>query len=102
MRHQGSAYHIFASVNIKTADKGYSVIITLPTKMSLEKEALLRALGAEVVRTPVVPWDSPESLIGSMWYLYRDILVAEFLHDCRCGTEVREGNTWRYYFGSVS
>jgi len=47
------------------AIKGYSVIITLPNKMSLEKEALLRALGAEVVRTPTeAPWDSPESHIG--------------------------------------
>ncbi|KAJ3479540.1 hypothetical protein NLI96_g8985 [Meripilus lineatus] len=46
-------------------DKGYSVIITLPNKMSLEKEAALRALGAEVVRTPTeAAWDSPESHIG--------------------------------------
>ncbi|KAL9713590.1 cystathionine beta-synthase [Leucoagaricus gongylophorus] len=55
------------------AIKGYSVIITLPTKMSLEKEALLRALGAEVVRTPVVPWDSPESLIGVARRLEKEI-----------------------------
>jgi cystathionine beta-synthase len=34
--------------------------------MSLEKEAALRALGAEVVRTPTeAAWDSPESHIGS-------------------------------------
>ncbi|KAF9047113.1 pyridoxal phosphate-dependent enzyme, beta subunit [Hymenopellis radicata] len=47
------------------AIKGYSVIITLPNKMSLEKEASLRALGAEVVRTPTeAAWDSPESHIG--------------------------------------
>ena len=33
--------------------------------MSLEKEALLRALGAEVIRTPTeAAWDSPESHIG--------------------------------------
>ncbi|KAL1693650.1 tryptophan synthase beta subunit-like PLP-dependent enzyme [Schizophyllum commune] len=47
------------------AIKGYSVIITLPNKMSIEKEAALRALGAEVVRTPTeAAWDSPDSHIG--------------------------------------
>lgn len=31
-----------------------------------EKEATLRALGAEVIRTPTAaPWDSPESHIGT-------------------------------------
>jgi len=33
--------------------KGYPVIITLPEKMSQEKVDVLRALGAEIVRTPV-------------------------------------------------
>lgn len=41
------------------------MIITLPDKMSDEKVNVLRALGAEIIRTPTeVPWDSPESLIG--------------------------------------
>ncbi|KAF8316683.1 PALP-domain-containing protein [Clavulina sp. PMI_390] len=45
--------------------KGYPVIITLPEKMSLEKEVTLRALGAEIVRTPTeAPSTSPESNIG--------------------------------------
>ncbi|KAE9399524.1 cystathionine beta-synthase [Gymnopus androsaceus JB14] len=56
------------------AIKGYSVIITLPNKMSLEKEAALRALGAEVVRTPTeAAWDSPESHIGVARKLEREI-----------------------------
>ena len=37
----------FAALN-----KGYRVIFTVPTKFSAEKQALLRALGAEVINTP--------------------------------------------------
>ncbi len=48
-----------------SAIKGYRCIITMPRKMSMEKEALLRSLGAEVVRTPdAAAWDSAESHIG--------------------------------------
>jgi len=56
------------------AVKGYPVIITLPEKMSREKEATLRALGAEIVRTPTeAAWDSPESHIGVARKLEREI-----------------------------
>ena len=38
--------------------------------MSLEKEATLRALGAEVIRTPTeAAFDSPDSHIGSASFL---------------------------------
>jgi len=47
------------------AVRGYRVIITLPEKMSQEKQVVLEALGAEIIRTPTeAPWDSPESHIG--------------------------------------
>lgn len=46
------------------AIKGYKCIIVLSEKMSLEKEQILRALGADVVRTPAgVPIDSPDSIL---------------------------------------
>lgn len=74
------------------------MVITLPNKMSLEKEALLRALGAEVIRTPTeAAWDSPESHIGSAFTPLAGSLVAEFLNDCRRGAEAGEGDTsWHY------
>ncbi|KAF8555968.1 pyridoxal phosphate-dependent enzyme beta subunit [Imleria badia] len=56
------------------AVKGYPVIVTMPNRMSQEKEALLRALGAQVVRTPdTAPWDSPDSHLGVAQRLGREI-----------------------------
>ena len=50
---------------LAAAVKGYRCIIVLPEKMSTEKVDTLRALGAEIVRTPTsATWDSPESHIS--------------------------------------
>ena len=50
---------------LTAAVKGYRMIITMPEKMSKEKEVVLKALGAEIVRTPTeAAWDDPESHIG--------------------------------------
>jgi cystathionine beta-synthase len=50
---------------LAAAVKGYRCIIVMPEKMSNEKVATLRALGAEIVRTPTsASWDSPESHIS--------------------------------------
>jgi len=47
------------------AIKGYRMIITMPEKMSREKQVVLESLGAEIIRTPTeAAWDAPESHIG--------------------------------------
>lgn len=56
------------------AVKGYRTIITLPEKMSSEKVSVLKALGAEIIRTPTsAAWDSPESHIGVAKKLEKEI-----------------------------
>lgn len=47
------------------AIKGYRTIITLPEKMSNEKVSVLKALGAEIIRTPT----------AAAWILQNHILV---------------------------
>lgn len=54
----GSALALVAAV------KGYKAIFTMPEKMSREKELILRAYGAKVVRTPNAEPDSPNHYIN--------------------------------------
>jgi len=62
------------------AVKGYRTIITLPEKMSPEKVAVLRALNAEIIRTPTAAaFDSPESHIGVAKRLQKEIPNAHIL-----------------------
>jgi cystathionine beta-synthase len=50
---------------LAAAVRGYRVIITMPEKMSHEKQVVLEALGAEIIRTPTeAAWDAPDSHIG--------------------------------------
>jgi cystathionine beta-synthase len=50
---------------LAAAVHGYRMIITMPEKMSREKQVVLEALGAEIIRTPTeAAWDAPESHIG--------------------------------------
>ena len=59
---------------LAAAIKGYKIIITMPEKMSKEKEVVLKALGATIVRTPTeAAWDSPESHIGVAKKLNKEI-----------------------------
>eukprot|EP01098_Paradermamoeba_levis_P004426 TRINITY_DN18_c0_g1_i1.p1 TRINITY_DN18_c0_g1~~TRINITY_DN18_c0_g1_i1.p1 ORF type:complete len:501 (-),score=206.94 TRINITY_DN18_c0_g1_i1:143-1645(-) len=59
---------------LTAAIKGYRMIITLPQKMSQEKVDVLKALGAEIIRTPTeAAYDSPESHIGVAKKLNKEI-----------------------------
>ena len=52
---------------------GYRVVIVMPEKMSREKEAALRVLGAEIVRTPTeAAFSDPESHINTAKKLQRE------------------------------
>jgi cysteine synthase A len=56
------------------AVKGYKVIITMPEKMSHEKQVVLEAFGAKIYRTPTaVAWDHPDSHISLAKKLQREI-----------------------------
>ena len=50
---------------LAAAVSGYRMVITMPEKMSHEKQVTLEALGAEIIRTPTeAAWDAPDSHIG--------------------------------------
>jgi cystathionine beta-synthase len=53
---------------------GYKVIVTMPEKMSTEKQVVLEALGVQIIRTPTeAAWDSPDSHIGVAKRLNREL-----------------------------
>ena len=61
-------------IALAAAVKGYKCIITLPEKMSNEKQIALEALGADIVRTPTeAAFDDPESHIGVAKKLQKEI-----------------------------
>jgi len=62
------------------AVRGYRVIITMPEKMSREKQVVLEALGAEIIRTPTeAAYDSPESHISVARRLQSELPNAHIL-----------------------
>ncbi len=62
------------------AVKGYHVIITMPEKMSREKQVTLEALGAKIYRTPTeAAWDAPDSHISLAKRLQKEIPNAHIL-----------------------
>ena len=69
---------------IAAAVKGYRCIIVLPENMSTEKVLTLRALGAEIVRTPVVKYDSPESHFATAQRLRKEIPNSIIFDQVQC------------------
>lgn len=66
------------------AVKGYRCIIVMPEKMSKEKVDVLKALGAEIVRTPTsASFDAPESHIGVAKRLLDEIPRSHILDQYR-------------------
>jgi cysteine synthase A len=62
------------------AVKGYKVVITMPEKMSHEKQVVLEALGAKIYRTPTeAAWDAPDSHISLAKKLQQEIPNAHIL-----------------------
>ena len=63
------------------AVRGYRMIITMPEKMSREKQVVLEALGAEIIRTPTeAAFDAPESHISVAKRL-RDVIPNSHILD---------------------
>lgn len=78
------------------AVKGYRTIITLPEKMSNEKVSVLKALGAEIIRTPnEAAFDSPESHIGVAKRLNGEIKNSVILDQYS-----NENNPSAHYYGT--
>jgi cystathionine beta-synthase len=79
------------------AVKGYKTIITLPEKMSKEKVDVLKALGAEIIRTPTeAAYDAPESHISVAKRLKDEIPRAHILNQYS-----NPGNPLAHYHGTA-
>src|SRR5918998_3813402 len=62
-----------AGLALAAAVKGYRCICVMPDKVSKEKQDFLKALGAEVVVTPTLPPEDPESYYAVAERLAREI-----------------------------
>ena len=82
---------------IVAAVKGYKLIITMPEKMSMEKEVILKSLGAKIVRTPTeAAHDDPESLLGVARRLHSEIPNSHILDQY-----ANPNNPDAHYFGTA-
>ena len=82
---------------IASAVKGYKLIITMPEKMSMEKEVVLKVLGATIVRTPTeAAHDDAESLLGVARRLHSEIPNSHILDQY-----ANPNNPDAHYFGTA-
>jgi cystathionine beta-synthase len=82
---------------LAAAVKGYRCIITLPEKMSKEKVDVLKALGAEIIRTPTeAAFDSPDSHISVAKRLEKEMENAHILDQY-----ANPNNPLAHYFGTA-
>lgn len=97
--HSRSHHLILQKIGIALAGavKGYKTIITLPEKMSKEKVDVLKALGAEIIRTPSeAAYDAPESHISVAKRLMEELPNAHILNQYS-----NSGNPMAHYGGTA-
>ncbi len=76
---------------------GYKVIITMPEKMSQEKQVALERLGAIIYRTPTeAAWDDPESHISLAKKLQKEIPNSHILDQY-----ANPDNPGAHYYGTA-
>lgn len=80
------------------AVKGYNIVITMPEKMSHEKQVTLEALGAKIYRTPTAAkWNDPDSHIELAKRLQKEIPNAHILDQYS-----NPGNPLAHYEGTAN
>ena len=84
-------------IALASAVKGYRCIITMPEKMSKEKQIALEALGAEIIRTPTeASFDDPTSHIGVAKKLKNEIENSHILDQYG-----NQSNPDAHYYGTA-
>ncbi len=79
------------------AVKGYKLIVTMPEKMSMEKELVLQSLGAKIVRTKTeLAHDHPEGMMGIAQKLHEEIPNSHILDQY-----INSANPDAHYYGTA-
>ncbi|KAJ9467525.1 Cystathionine beta-synthase [Diplonema papillatum] len=86
-------------MSLASAVKGYKMVVTMPEKMSKEKISVMRALGAEVIRTPNdAAWDAPNSHIG----IAKQMAIDDPVHTKVLDQYTNEANPRAHYEGTAT